>query len=101
MMPPTQGSITSITASGLGSGYTTATVTISPPDSAYPGTIQATATAIVGGGQVTGYVVTNAGWGYVAPPTITIVGDGTGAEGTAVVTNRIMTVPSQEIYSIS
>lgn len=83
--------IKTITVTNPGSGYTTAAVTISYPGivSAAPGTYRetATATATIAGGQITGITVTNPGGGYSLnesiwhpPITVTITGDGVGAE---------------------
>nr|WP_272944322.1 phage tail tube protein [Pseudomonas putida] len=45
----------------------------------------ATATAIISGGEVTGFNITNAGAGYTTAPTIALTGGGgTGAAATAV-----------------
>lgn len=77
---PTDGTIDSITVGNGGTGFTTATVTISAPP---VGGVQATATATVTTGAVTAITVTNPGSGYTAPPTVTITG-GTGATATAV-----------------
>ncbi len=72
----------SITLGAGGTGYTTApTVTLSAPQQA--GGVQATATATVSAGAVTGFTVTNPGSGYTSAPTVTIGGPGTGATGTA------------------
>lgn len=57
-----------------GTGYTTATVTITGGN----GT-GATASATVAGGQVTAITLTNAGSGYTTSPTVTITGDGSSA----------------------
>jgi hypothetical protein len=56
--------------------------------------VQATATATVSGGAVTGLIVTNGGYGYseLLPPVVTIVGkNGSGALASAVVTDGIVT----------
>src|SRR5215213_3691536 len=56
--------------------------------------VQATATAQVSGGQLTGLTVTNGGYGYIdaLPPVVTIVGEtGAGAMANAVVANGIVT----------
>jgi hypothetical protein len=56
--------------------------------------VQATATAQVSGGEVTGLTVVNGGYGYNAalPPVVTIVGEtGAGALANAVVINGIVT----------
>lgn len=72
-----------------GTGYSSATITISAPDTASPGTtavVQATASAIIDGGVITGITMTQKGRGYSAtnPITATITGDGTGATATAI-----------------
>jgi len=80
--------VDSITVTNGGSGYTTATVTISAPDPSSPGapSSQATATATIDAGVITAITVTNKGKGYsneVNPVTVTITGDGTDATATA------------------
>ena len=92
--------IGSITVTNGGSGYTTATVTISAPMFAPNGgqcSITATATATIDAGVITAITVTNPGCGYISYPTtinelgvnftwtsatVTITGDGTGATAT-------------------
>jgi len=99
------GQIGYATVTAPGSGYTTATATITPPrtyaqpNMPYINEIQATATVQLSGGQVVGITITNPGGGYSAvnsenwthgtnnAPTITISGDGTGATATVTVTN--------------
>ena len=73
--------VTRMLENGVGSGYTTATVTIDPPLS---GTT-ATATANIVGGQIVSYNITNPGSGYTSNPGVTITGDGTGADADALV----------------
>lgn len=64
-----------------GNAYSAApTVTISAPNLA--GGVQATATATVAGGVITGINITNAGTGYTSTPTVTIT-DATGTGATA------------------
>ena len=77
--------VTSIAVTNGGSGYTSATVTIDPPDAGTPGatSIQATATATVLAGAVTGITITEMGRGYDTTPSVTINGDGTGATALA------------------
>ena len=59
------GTITALTSSSVGGGYTSApVVTIGPPGS---GGQQATATAILTNGTVSGYTITNPGSGYQLP----------------------------------
>lgn len=60
-------SLTSVNVGSGGSGYTTPPlVTIAPPDD--PGGVQATATATIDGGVVTGITITEAGSGYFNNP---------------------------------
>jgi hypothetical protein len=61
-----------------GSGYSSATVTFSPPDT---GGVQATGTVFLVGGKVVGITITNPGSGYTGTtPTMTFTGvGGTGA----------------------
>jgi hypothetical protein len=70
------GTVTAITRTAAGSGYTSApTVTISAPTTA--GGVQATATCTVTAGAVnTTFTITNAGSGYVEQPTVTFSGGG-------------------------
>ncbi len=84
--------IASIPVAAGGSGYTTATVTISAPVAGSSGIVTrtATATATVSGGAVTAINITDPGMGYTDDPnifdfgtqnlTVTITGDGTGAQ---------------------
>lgn len=88
------GSITAINITAGGSGFTTATVTISAPQTA--GGIQATATATVSGGAVTSITITNPGSGYTSA-TVTITG-GTGATATAVVTQGGVKINNETHY---
>lgn len=83
--------IKTIAVSNGGSGYTTATVTISSPPGPTSGVAWAvaTATATINAGVITGITVTNPGAGYSInynvnntrhpQVTVTITGDGTGA----------------------
>ena len=78
---PVSNPVQQITVTAQGTGYTTAPVTISAPD--LPGGTQATATATIVGGKVTGILLVEEGGGYTANPTVTIGGDGAGATATA------------------
>ena len=74
------GKLRAITVSSAGSGYTSATAIITGPDL---GGTPPTLVTTVAGGAVTGIVVSdNAGGGYSVTPTVTIIGDGSGAVGT-------------------
>ena len=74
------GSISKITVTDGGTGYTTATVTIDAPPA---GGTQATATAVIQGGVITGIQITVKGEGYDTVPNVVITGDGAGATATA------------------
>lgn len=105
ILTPISGSITSVSVTAGGTGYTSATVTITPPDlpggtSVNPGGLQATATATVGGGAVTAISVTNGGAGYYQP-VVTITGNGTGASATAITSSVTTLVANQETYNFS
>lgn len=52
---------------------------------------QATATATVVGGEITGVTVVSGGYDYTAAPTVVFTGDGTGATATATVSNGAIT----------
>lgn len=100
-LPPSAGSIASITVNSGGSGYTAATAAISLPDANVINTIPATATVNLSGGAVVSFTITNPGFGYIAPPTVTFTGTGMGAIATPVVTPHICTVPGQEVYPLA
>jgi hypothetical protein len=77
------GSLVAIQLVNTGTGYTTTpNVTISAPTT--PGGVQATATATVSGGRVTGFTVTNSGSGYTSSPTITVEAPASGTTATGV-----------------
>jgi hypothetical protein len=76
------GKVRAITITTAGTGYTSATASITGPDLGGDSTTLLTATA---GGAVTAITVPdNSGGGYSATPTVTIVGNGSGATATAV-----------------
>jgi len=80
-------SVASVNVTSGGSGYTTATVTISAPEAGTPGVISstATATATINAGAITAITVTDRGAGYTniyGTVTATITGDGVGATAT-------------------
>lgn len=106
VLTPISGSITSVTLVSEGLGYTSPSVTISPPDSPggtvnNPGGLQATAIAHVTSGTITSITMTNPGSGYFQP-TVTITDStGSGAVGTAVLSPINQTVANQEVYNFS
>ncbi|WP_442968979.1 phage tail tube protein [Pseudomonas sp. PGPR81] len=68
----TSGSLAAISLADGGTGYTSAPVVAITGG----GGTGATATAIVSGGEVTGFNITNPGSGYTSPPTIALTGGG-------------------------
>ena len=77
-----------VDSGGGGSNYTAATITVAITGGGGSG---AMATAIIVGGAITGYTVTNRGSGYTSVPTVTITdsGSGTGAMATAVLEQEL------------
>ncbi len=77
------GSVSTITITSGGSGYSAApTVTISAPNQT--GGIQATATATITSGVVTAITITEPGTGYTSAPTITFSSGAASATATAI-----------------
>lgn len=106
-LTPISGSITTITVTAGGSGYSaTPTVTISAPDfpsgqGSYASGDQATATAIVAGGVILAISVNYGGHGYFQP-TVTITDTtGTGATATATVVGVNKITVNKEQYPLS
>ena len=88
------GTVTSVTRTAAGTGYTSApTVIFSAPQD--PSGITATGTATLSGGSVTGVTISNGGTGYSGTPTVTFsapqVSGGTTATGTVVLTGNAVT----------
>jgi phage tail sheath protein FI len=78
----TTGTVTGLTLTNAGSGYTSQpTVTFSEPDAV--GATRATATVVLSGAGVTGINLINFGSGYITAPTINIVSNGSGSGATA------------------
>lgn len=89
------GGLTSITVTGFGSGYTLApSVVISAPQD--PNGTQATATAVIDGGEVTGITITEAGTGYTSA-TVTIVNNPLDTTGTGATANATVVVSGIKI----
>ena len=74
------GKLRSITVTTAGSGYTTATANVTGPNL---GGTNPTVQISVAGGSVTGITVSDGGEGYSTAPTVTILGNGSGATATA------------------
>lgn len=106
-LTPISGSVTTITVTTGGSGYSASpTVTISAPD--FPsgqGSLasgsQATATATVAAGVIVAITVTYGGYGYFQPVVTITDSTGTGATATATVTGVNTIVAGQEQYPLS
>lgn len=105
-LTPSSGSIETYSVVAGGSGFTSATVTISSPDFP-PGTVyspngrQATATAVVQSGSITGVYSQDGGYGYFNP-TITVTGDGSNATISVATLSYINTLnQGQEQYAFS
>jgi hypothetical protein len=85
-----------------GSNYTAPTLTIDPPTGNAYNAIQATATATVSGGVITGYTLTNPGAGYITSPSVAIT-DATGSGGviTSAINPVLYTIAGQETYAVT
>jgi hypothetical protein len=102
ILAPSTGSFATLTVAAGGTGYTAPpSVSINAPDGVGSPLTQATATATVAGGAVTGFIITNAGAGYVNPPIITITGTGTGAVAASTYTPFVAAKPAQEVYTFA
>lgn len=101
ILPPSTASVASVTVVNGGSGYTTGTATFAGPDANGPNFVTALGAPTFSGGALASVAVNTAGTGYVAPPAVTIAGNGTNATATAVLTPHVATVVNQEVYAIS
>ena len=100
-LTPSSGSVISYTVNSAGSGYSSATATVTGPDAISGTYIPATASVTLSGGSVSAVNVVVAGSGYVLPPTVTITGNGTGATATANLSPHWTTQTGQEVYKLS
>lgn len=77
--------VASVTISGVWSGYTQATSTVTFADPDLQGGVRATGTVTITAGAPTAVTITNPGSGYLSAPTVTIADSDGGAEtaGTA------------------
>lgn len=92
------GSVTSVTITAGGTGYTTPTVTFSAPQ--ISGGVTATGTVVVGSGIITAVTITNPGSGYTTAPTATLgnVAGGTGGVLTPVITTGGIKINNENDY---
>jgi hypothetical protein len=81
-----------VTVTAAGSGYTFANVTFSGGG---PNATQATATAVVSGGQVISIQLMTSGYGYSSTPTVTITGNGNGATATCRISATVLMLRPQ------
>lgn len=79
------GTVTGVTVTDGGSGYTQSTTVVTFGDPDIEGGIVATGTPIVAAGVITGIAITNGGSGYTSAPSVTIsnIGAGIGVNATA------------------
>ena len=83
-------SVSSITVTAGGTGYTQDTdVVIEPPD--LSNGVQATATATIAAGIIVGFVVTENGYGYLEIPSVTVVDQDTLSGGEGAVATAVLT----------
>lgn len=92
--PFARGSITAVTITGGGSGYTQATVGFSTTTSTGSGLA---GTPVIVSGAITAFIIKNSGSGYVSGDTISFTG-GTGATGTLVIGPESGTYPGVVSY---
>lgn len=105
VLTPISGAIISASVVAAGSGYTTATVTITAPD--YPSGVpplpqgeQATAGAIIQSGTIAAVDITYGGAGYYQP-TASVTGDGSGASVTLEIQSVNELIAGQEVYKFA
>lgn len=106
ILPPISGSVLACTVTAGGSGYTSPTVTISPPDSPsgflpLPQGAQATASATVIGGVIVSVNIIYGGAGYFQPQITIADPTGTGFAGTLKVTPVLTLNEGQEKYNFA
>ena len=103
VLPATSGSITGVSITAAGTGYTSASATITAPDypNGLPGNPSGVQAALgpvtISSGSITTIPVTTAGSGYFQP-SITITGAGTGATAAPILSPILQTVYNQEVY---
>lgn len=106
VLTPISGQIVSWTVTDGGSGYTDPTLTVSAPDFPsgtlpHPGGLQATATAIVVGGVITGIDSQIGGYGYYQPTIEITDATGSGAAATPTMSFINQLNEGQEVYNFS
>lgn len=106
MLTPISGSISSVTVTSVGSGYSGgATLALSAPDFPSGGVtnptgLQATVSLTVAGGTISGATITQVGAGYFSP-TYSVTGAGTGATVSLTVGGVNKLITGQEVYPFS
>jgi hypothetical protein len=105
-VPPTSGSIIAIEVTNPGSGYTSPTVVITPPDSPngalpYPAGAQAVANAQTIGGMISNVSVSFGGAGYFQPQVTITDPHGTGAIAVPQLSPISVLQFQQEVYNFA
>lgn len=100
-MPASWGSVLTATVTNPGSGYSAATLTVTGPDAQGGSYTTALLTAVTSAGLMTSVIIANAGSGYIDVPTVTVDGDGAGAEVVVTLTPHLATVAEQETYTFA
>lgn len=106
VITPVSGSVTAVPVLTGGTGYTSPTVTITPPDApggtaSNPGGLQATAVAHLTGTTITSITVSNPGSGYFQPTATITDPHGTGATASVSISTIAQTTLNQEVYAFS
>ena len=120
VLPPSTGSVTSLTVNNAGSGYSPqTTISVTGPDAIGVGFQGATATSqtdelifqrlpfanlVFGAGELKDVLLSGLGSGYAAPPVVTVndpTGLGSGASLTATLSPHLTTQPSVEVYKFT
>lgn len=106
ILPPISGQIVSASVTAPGAGYTAPTVVITPPDFPSglpnaPNGAQATGTATVAGGTISGVSINFGGYGYFQPQISLTDATGSGASITPVMSPLNLLNQAQEVYAFS
>ena len=93
------GRVTSVAVGGAGgSGYVSASTTVTFGAPQVAGGVQATGTATISGGVIAGITITNPGSGYTSAPSVAIAGVGAGATGTASISDGGVKINNNDDY---
>lgn len=98
-MPASIASVATAVPSAGGAGYTTITLTVSPPDAVGGTYTRAVLTGNLVAGVLTSVNIVNAGSGYIQVPTVTVAGNGAGAAVAVTLTPHLTTAAGRELYT--